>query len=293
MTETDTHLLESPLPAIEEATMNLPTLGDKRVITYRATGDANAPAILLLHGIGSSSAGYRAQLAALSKNYRVIAWDAPGYGQSSPFAISTPAATDYGDALAGLMSALGIRRATVVGSSWGSVIAATFAARYPAATRAVVLSAPNVARGHLSGAERDAAREALMRSATAQSPEARAAVVDALLAPNAGPLVRAVVSRLRDAVTPTGWAQAVDMLFSTYTPSVVRSIQAPISVVVGNLDRLAPVEAHARPIHEAARHSTLHVLDAIGHMPKLEAPEAFNAIVLAAAGAGTDGAHRL
>jgi pimeloyl-ACP methyl ester carboxylesterase len=83
------------------------------------------------------------------------------------------------------------------------------------------------------------------------------------------------------------------MLFSTYTPTVVRSIQAPISVVVGNLDRLAPVEAHARPIHEAARHSTLHVLDAIGHMPKLEAPEAFNAIVLAAAGAGTDGAHRL
>jgi pimeloyl-ACP methyl ester carboxylesterase len=97
----------------------------------------------LLHGMGSSSAGYRAQLAALSKNYRVIAWDAPGYGQSSPFAISTPAATDYGDALAGLMSALGIRRATVVGSSWGSVIAATFAARYPAATRAIVLSAPN------------------------------------------------------------------------------------------------------------------------------------------------------
>jgi len=252
----------------------------------------NGPAIVLLHGIGSSSAGYRAQLAALSKNYRVIAWDAPGYGQSSPFAISTPAATDYADALAGLMSALGITRATVVGSSWGSVIAATFAARYPAATRAVVLSAPNVARGHLSGAERDAARDALMRSAAAQSPEARAAVVDALLAPNAGPLVRAVVSRLRDAVTPTGWEQAVDMLFSTYTPSVVRSIQAPISVVVGNLDRLAPVEAHARPIHEAARRSTLHVLDAIGHMPKLEAPGAFNAIVLAAAATGTNGAHR-
>ena len=268
--------------------LNLPTLGANRVITYRAAGDERAPAIVLLHGIGSSSAGYRAQLAALGKNYRVIAWDAPGYGQSSPFAISTPAATDYADALADLMSALGISRATVVGSSWGSVVAATFAARYPSATRALVLSAPNVARGQLSGEVRDAAREVLMRSAAAQSPEARAAVIDALLAPNAGPLVREVVSRLRDAVTPTGWEQAVDMLFSTYTPSVVPSIEAPISVIVGNLDRLAPIEDHARPIHEAAHHSTLHVLEATGHMPKLEAPGVFNSIVLEAAAAGTD-----
>ncbi|KAE8759872.1 alpha/beta fold hydrolase [Paraburkholderia madseniana] len=288
MTETESHLLESSLPAVELALVNLPTLGDKRVITYRTAGDERAPAIVLLHGIGSSSAGYRAQLAALSRNHRVIAWDAPGYGQSSPFAISTPAATDYADVLMALLSALGISRATVVGSSWGSVIAATFAARYPSATRALVLSAPNVARGHLSGEERDAAREVLMRSAAAQSIEARAAVVNALIAPNAGPLVRAVVSRLRDAVTPTGWEHAVDMLFSAYTPSVVPSIAAPISVIVGNLDRVAPIDDHSQPIHKAAHGSTLHVLNGIGHMPKLEAPEAFNSIVLAAAQVGTD-----
>ena len=292
MTETDSHLLEASLPAVERVQLRLPTFGASAVITYRAAGDELAPAIVLLHGIGSSSAGYRAQLAALSTTHRVIAWDAPGYGQSSPFAIGTPAATDYADALADLMSALRISRATFVGSSWGSVIATTFAARYPLATRALVLSAPNVARGHLTGAERDVAREALMRNAAAQSPEARAAVVNALLAPNAGPLVRAVVSRLRDAVTPTGWEHAVDMLFSTYTPSVVSSIQAPISVIIGKLDRLAPMDDHARPIHEAARHSTLHVLDAIGHMPKLEAPEAFNSIVLAAATGGTGGTRQ-
>ena len=288
MTETDSDLLESSLPAVEHVQSSLSTLGDKPVITYRAAGDKHAPAIVLLHGIGSSSAGYRAQLAALSKNHRVIAWDAPGYGQSSPFAIGTRAATDYADALMALLSALGISRATVVGSSWGSVIAAAFAARYTSVTRALVLSAPNVARGHLSGTERELAREVLLRSAAAQSAEARAAVVDALLAPNASPQVRALVSRLRDAVTAIGWEHAVDMLFSTYTPSVVPSIQAPISVIVGNLDRLAPIDDHARPIHEAAHYSTLHVLDAIGHMPKLEAPGAFNSIVLAAAAAGTD-----
>jgi pimeloyl-ACP methyl ester carboxylesterase len=292
MTETDSHLLASPLPAIEHMQLGLPTLDGKRVVTYRTVGEQRAPAIVLLHGIGSSSAGYRAQLAALSRHHRVIAWDAPGYGESSPFAIGTPAATDYADVLMALLFALGVPRATVVGSSWGSVIAATFAARYPSATHALVLSAPNVARGHLSVDERGLAREALMRSATANSPEARAAVVDALIAPNAGPLVRAVVSQLRDAVTATGWQHAVDMLFSAYTPSIVRSIQAPISVIIGTLDRIAPIDDHARPIHEAAGNSTLHLLDAIGHMPKLEAPEAFNSIVLAAAASGTEGTHR-
>jgi pimeloyl-ACP methyl ester carboxylesterase len=288
MTETDSQLLESSLPVVERVQLRLPTFADERVITYRAGGDKHAPAIVLLHGMGSSSAGYRAQLSGLSRSHRVIAWDAPGYGQSSPFAISAPAATDYADALADLMSTLGIAHATIVGSSWGSVIATTFAARYPLATRALVLSAPNVARGHLCGAERDAARDVLMRTGAAQSPEARAAVVNALLAPKAAPQVRALVSQLRDAVTPTGWEHAVDMLFSTYTPPVVASIQVPISVIVGRLDRLAPIDDHARPIYEAARHSTLHVLEAIGHMPKLEAPGEVNSIVLAAAAAGID-----
>lgn len=282
MTEPDRQLLESALLGVERTQLDFPRLGDSRVMTYRTAGEKHAPAIVMLHGIGSNSSGYRAQLAALSRTHRVVAWDAPGFGQSSPFATDTPTAADYADVLKALMSALGISRATVVGSSWGSVIAATFASRHASATEALVLSAPNVARGHLPAEEQRVAREALMRSGAARSPGARAAVVDALIAPNADPLVRTLVSKLRDAVTPTGWEQAVDMLFSTYTPSVVKSITAPIAVIVGKLDRVAPLNDHARPIHEAAPDSSLFVLDEIGHMPKLEAPGQFNSIVLAA-----------
>ena len=75
MTETDSQLLESSLPVVEHVQLGLPTFGVERMITYRAAGDRRAPAIVLLHGMGSSSAGYRAQLAALSKNHRVIAWE--------------------------------------------------------------------------------------------------------------------------------------------------------------------------------------------------------------------------
>ncbi|QGZ57522.1 alpha/beta fold hydrolase [Paraburkholderia acidiphila] len=286
MTETDSRLLEASLPPVAQVQLKLDTPGGKQTLAYREAGDKAAPPIVLLHGIGSNSAGYRAQLAALATHHRVIAWDAPGYGQSSPFAIATPGAADYAEAVMALMTALGLSRATVIGSSWGSVIAATFAAQYPDATHALVLSAPNVARAHLPLSERAAAREALMRSGAAQSPAARAAGVDALLASSSAPQVRALVSTLRDAVTPTGWEHAVDMLFSAYTPDIVASVEAPISIVIGSDDRIAPLSDHARPIHEAAPNSTLHVLDGIGHMPKLEAPGRFNAIVLAAAAAG-------
>ena len=47
-------------------------------ISYRAAGDPAAPALVLLHGVGSGSASWAAQLADLSPYYHVIAWDAPG-----------------------------------------------------------------------------------------------------------------------------------------------------------------------------------------------------------------------
>src|SRR2546429_10027606 len=50
-----------------------------KAISYRETGAGQA--LVLLHGIGSSSAGWLCQLESLA-GYRLIAWDAPGYGES-------------------------------------------------------------------------------------------------------------------------------------------------------------------------------------------------------------------
>ena len=44
----------------------------------------NGPVVVLLHGIGSGSGSWVHQIDRLSRNFRVIAWDAPGYGDSDP-----------------------------------------------------------------------------------------------------------------------------------------------------------------------------------------------------------------
>jgi pimeloyl-ACP methyl ester carboxylesterase len=65
-------------------------------VGYRETGVGRA--LVFLHGIGSSSASWLNQFEML-KGYRLIAWDAPGYGDSDFLKNEQPKAGDYADAL--------------------------------------------------------------------------------------------------------------------------------------------------------------------------------------------------
>ena len=109
-----------------------------RAIAYRAAGDG--PPLVLLHGIGSGSASWEAQLDALSAGFHTIAWDAPGYGGSDPLPGETPPKAAYGDAVADLVVGLGLERVHLLGHSLGGLIAASFAARHPGRVSSVILS---------------------------------------------------------------------------------------------------------------------------------------------------------
>ncbi|MBI0537231.1 alpha/beta hydrolase [Roseomonas sp. KE2513] len=272
----DAALLASDLPPLRR--VNLPGQG-ARVIEYRESGPGDEPTILMLHGTGSSSAGYRAQLAGLSDRYRVVAWNAPGYGTSTPLASPDPTAGDYAAAVEELMDALGISRAAVlVGSSWGSVIALNLAVVRPARVGALVLSAPNTARGAMPEEARQAAIAEMRRNVPRPDAD-RGAVADRLLTPDTPAAVRALVERLRDDMTPTGWLGAMHMMFTTDTPSIIGQVRCPVAILAGTRDRLAPLELHAGLLHAGKPDAALHVLEGYGHMLKLEAPGPFNEIV--------------
>ena len=72
----DSELLAQDLPELAQVVVASPIYpGQRGQVEYRAAGDASNPAVLMLHGLGSSSAGYRAQFAGLSRDFRVIAWN--------------------------------------------------------------------------------------------------------------------------------------------------------------------------------------------------------------------------
>jgi pimeloyl-ACP methyl ester carboxylesterase len=109
---------------------------NRHSVAYRYAGEG--PPLVLLHGFLCDSRCWRPQLADLSDRFRVVAWDAPGAGSSSdppdPFTI-----TDWARCLAQFLDLVGIGRASVLGLSWGGILAQEFYRLYPDRVLALVL----------------------------------------------------------------------------------------------------------------------------------------------------------
>ena len=104
------------------------------------------PDVLLLHGLGSTKASFLDTAAALSRSgYRVHVPDLPGFGSSSKPATAPYNAAYFADSIAGLMDALDIERAHLVGNSMGGRTAIEIGLRHPDRVNALALLCPAVA----------------------------------------------------------------------------------------------------------------------------------------------------
>jgi pimeloyl-ACP methyl ester carboxylesterase len=114
-------------------------------MTYRQWGPTTATdAVLLVHGITSSSLSWIRVAPRLAEHARVIAVDLKGHGDSGRPQAGYRLA-DQADELAGLIAALGLRSVRLVGHSWGGAIGLEFAARDAAPITRLVLEDPAIA----------------------------------------------------------------------------------------------------------------------------------------------------
>ena len=246
-----------------------------RAIAFRASGEG--PPLVLLHGIGSGSASWAAQLDGLSARFRVIAWDAPGYGGSDPLPGERPPSRAYGDAVADLLDGLGLERVHLVGHSLGGLIAAAFSSRHPERLLSITLS--DAAAGYSNSPEelRVGRLKARIEAMTALGPaEVAKRRAREVLSPGAPDeiyeKVRAVQSRLR----PDGYAQAARMLHNSDIFPEAAAIGAPALVMYGSEDSVTP-ESIGRDIAAAIPGARYVTLPGLGHASYVEGPEAFNA----------------
>jgi pimeloyl-ACP methyl ester carboxylesterase len=86
--------------------------------------------LVLLHGIGSNSRSWRRQIEDLSREFRIIAWDAPGYGRSGDPPPATPSMSFLADALALLLDEKQVQRVHLLGHSMGGIVAQEFCRRH-------------------------------------------------------------------------------------------------------------------------------------------------------------------
>ncbi len=106
-------------------------------IRYRTEG--SGPPVVLIHGIGASLDYWNWTVPALRDRYTTVALDLPGFGQSDPLE-STHSPEGAAAAVLEFMDAVGLRAATLIGSSLGGAIAAVTAGVAPERITALVLA---------------------------------------------------------------------------------------------------------------------------------------------------------
>ena len=107
---------------------------------YELTGDGGPP-LALVHGSWGSSNGWAPVVPTLSQNFRVLAYDRRGHGQSECPPEQGSAEEDAAD-LAALIDHLGFAPAHVAGISFGGSIALRLAASRPEVVRSVAAQEP-------------------------------------------------------------------------------------------------------------------------------------------------------
>ncbi|HWQ14996.1 MAG TPA: alpha/beta fold hydrolase [Roseiflexaceae bacterium] len=134
MSRPDTFTIPAALAPYARA-VRLP--GGPRLHYYEA-GDPDTPPLLLVHGLGDEADTWRHVVAPLAARHRVIAPDLPGFGRSDRPRVAYTLAF-FARTLAGLLGALGVERATLVGSSLGAAVVQRLALARPALAERLVL----------------------------------------------------------------------------------------------------------------------------------------------------------
>ena len=277
---------------------------------YESFGAASAPAILLIMGLGAQLTRWNSELCDLlvERGFRVIRFDNRDCGRSTlcddlplpdisaalrggllsvlPYTLDTMAADSVG-----LLDALKIDRAHLVGASMGAAIAQTIAARYPQRTRSLtsimptsgnpLLPPPTPAAAMALFAPLPASRErasivadAIKRHLAVASPDYPTPLAD---------LQRMFGEEFDNGFYPQGVArQLAALLASGDLRPLLRTIACPSVVVHGRDDPLIQL-ACGEDVANTIPDSQMRVIEGMGHDFPVALSEAFADAICAAA----------
>lgn len=252
--------------------------GDR--FSYMEAGKADAPPVLLLHGIGANSFYWRYQYAGLSDRYRLIAWNAPGYILTDPLKKERPTCTDYADALAAFADALGVQRFAMVGNSLGSAIAQCFAEKYLARVTRIALSGTSVGSKSTPPAEREAVFQRRQKQFEAAGGMKYARDVIGLLTGSATPArAKPEIMDVLSATSGRGYLQASFVPYELDVFAFAAKITMPVLIYHGTEDKIAPIARSSELLVKVLPNAKLVRLEKFGHLPDVEDPERVNALL--------------
>ena len=250
--------------------------GPYRLPDYCVTG-AGDKSVFLLHGAFGAKEYWLQQTAALvASGYRVVAWDAPGYGLSpmpENFSIESAAR-----ACVSLMKALGTKTNILLGHSMGGMIAQRTFDYYPEGIQGLILSSTSAAFGGRGGEwqKKFVADRVAPLDAGKTIPEYAPVMLKKMFGPGstggATDLVVQVISRMREetfraAIEAVTWYEGRDVL---------SKMNIPVLCVAGEHDlSAAPPKVMEKMAGKIAA-SEFVCMPGVGHFGWAEAPDVYN-----------------
>lgn len=246
---------------------------DGQLIAYRTAG--SGPPLVLLHGGLVDSRAWSREVDAFSDEFQVVAWDAPGCGQSSD---PRPGVTldDYADSVAGFIEALGLGPAHILGHSFGGGLALAVYKRHSRLVRSMILvSAYAGWAGSLPAEEVEQRRRRAERNARRPVHE----WVDEFLATLFDQTTpRHLVEKTRSIMLdtrPEGMLPMLQAFAEADLTDVLDRVTVPTLLLYGDKDQRSP-RAVAESLSSSISTSRLVFVDEAGHDVNIEAPDVFD-----------------
>jgi 3-oxoadipate enol-lactonase len=244
-------------------------------LAVREDGAAHGPALVFSNSLGTDHRVFDALLPHLPPNLRIIRYDKRGHGLSdappSPYRMEDNVAD-----LAGILDALKVRDAVVVGLSIGGVIVQGLAARRPDLVRGAVL----MDTAHKIGSD-----EMWNTRIAAVKKDGLAGIADAIMERWFSPTFRASrpgdIALYRNMLTRTpaeGYIGCSASLRDTNYEKEARGLRIPVLAMAGSLDLATPPEL-VRDTAALIADARFMVIEGCGHLPCVEEPETVAAAI--------------
>jgi len=245
-------------------------------VSYIDEGSANSPTIIFIHGFPLNKLMWEKQIEILKENYRVIAYDIRGHGntgvENDNFSIEL-----FVNDLLSLMDILNIDKTILCGFSMGGYIALNAIEKYPERFTALLLCDTNC---------------------TDDTPEVKEKRIKAIESIKEKGLEQYAEESLKKLFAPVSYSKHIEeiaivkeMIMKTPRQSLYKTLQGlterketctklheikvPVLIMVGKEDEITPPDA-ALSMHEKIKGSTIHIIDHAGHLSNMENSKEFN-----------------
>ena len=237
---------------------------------------------LFLHGIGGGRTNWLPQLQAVGSLMPAAALDLRGYGDST-LGPRQSTVDDYCADILRVVDKLGAKRLVLVGLSYGSWIATSFAMRHPEMLAGLVLSGGCTGMSEAGPDEREAfrvSREVPLNAGQVPADFAPA-VVKVLAGPDASEETRQALYDSMAAIPAATYRDALVCFTNPLERFDFAKLTMPVLMMTGEFDRLAPpaeIRAVAGRIWDAASRPDVRfeVIPGAGHVCNVEKPSLYN-----------------